>query len=261
MNKIIIVTTLFLISFISLAQVSENREVANFSKLKASNGIQVLYTISNTNSIIVETDDQEKMKYIKTEVVGETLKLYVENDDYSQKSRKNEKRTWTNNIKFKVLKITVSGPNLDEIKASSSAYVKIQNVNKSKSILLTMSSSATLKGNFETEMATVDASSSGTFSGDIAANNIAIETSSSSDVTVEGKADNITVKASSSGDCNAKELKAENATVMASSSASISVFASNSVTAKASSSGSISFYGNPTNVSKEMSSSGSVSKK
>lgn len=261
MNKIILTTIVFLISLMSSAQVSENREVADFSKLKVSNSIQVLYTISSTKSVTVETDDQEKMKYIKTEVVGETLKLYIETDDYNQKGKKNKKRNWNNGLKFKVLKITVSGPNLTEIKASSSAYVKIQNVNNSKNILLTVSSSATIKGNFESEILSVDASSSGTFSGDIVAKNITVETSSSSTVFMEGKANNITVKASSSGDCNAKGLKAENATATASSSASISVYASNSLTAKASSSGSVSFYGNPTNVSKEMSSSGSVTKR
>jgi hypothetical protein len=261
MNKIIVATTFFLISLISFSQVTENRTVADFSKLKVSNSIQVFYTISDTKSVTVETDDQEKMKYIKAEVASETLKLYLETDDYNQKNKKNKKRNWNNGLKFKVLKITVSGPNLTEIKASSSANVKIQNVNKSKNILLTVSSSATIKGNFESEIVTDDTSSSGTFSGDIVAKNVAIETSSSSDVTVEGKAENLTAKASSSGDCNLKELKVENATVMASSSASISVYVSNAITAKASSSGSVSFYGNPTNVSKEMSSSGSVTKR
>lgn len=51
MIKIIVSITTFLISLISLGQVSENREVSDFSKLQASNNIDVFYIVSDKISI------------------------------------------------------------------------------------------------------------------------------------------------------------------------------------------------------------------
>lgn len=257
MIKFILFATLFFTSLIT-AQVTENREVADFSKLKASSAIEVFYTVSNTKSVKVETDDVAKMQYIKTEVDGETLKLYIESTGNSKKSKK---KKWNNGISFKVLKITISGPNLNEIKASSSAFVKMQSLNKSDDLQISVSSSGTIKGNFECNTLNIQASSSGDFIADVVAKSATVTSSSSSTVTLEGKATDLNCSASSSGDCNLKEFKVENAIASASSSGSITVNTSKSIEAKASSSGSISFYGNPANVSKEMSSSGSISKK
>ena len=254
MIKFILFVTLFFTGLIT-AQVTENREVADFSKLKASSGIQVFYTVSNTKSVKVETDDVAKMQYIKTEVDGETLKLYIEN------TGKSKNKKWNNGISFKVLKITISGPNLNEIKASSSAFIKIQSWNKTDDLQISVSSSGTIKGNFECNTVNIQASSSGEFIANVVAKATTVASSSSSTVTLEGKSTDLNCSASSSGDCNLKEFKVENAIASASSSGSITVNTSKSIEAKASSSGSISFFGNPTNVSKEMSSSGSISKK
>ena len=265
MNKITIFCIL-LITELLTAQVSESRVVADFSKLKVSSGIEVFYTISNVISVKVETDDLDKMQYIKTEAVGGVLKLYIDTDKKTTlKERKNSKRTrnnrWINGIAFDVLKITVSGPNLSEIKASSSAFLKIENLNTSDDLDIAVSSSATIKGTFKCNSVSIDASSSGEFLGKVDAKSTRIESSSSSSLRVEGKSVELNVKASSSGECNLEGFKVENALVLASSSASVTVYTSKSIEAKASSSGSVSFYGNPTNVSKEMSSSGSVNKR
>ncbi len=269
MNKFIIFTTLLFTGFLT-AQISENREVAGFSKLKVSSSIAVSYTISDQINVKVETDDAEKMKLIKTEIVNGTLILSVDTEDYKKNKNKakNKKKdrnrsnvSFINGVDFQVLKITISGPNLEAIKASSSAFVKMQNVNKSDNLDIAVSSSGTIKGNFECNSLNIQASSSGEFVAEVAAKSAIIESSSSSTVTLEGKASNLNVKVSSSGDCNLQEFRVENAIVSASSSGSVNVHTSKSIEAKASSSGSISFYGNPTNVSKEMSSSGSVTKR
>lgn len=268
MNKFIILVTVFFTGLLN-AQVSENRVIAEFSKLKVSSGIEVFYTISDVKSVKVEADDLDKMQYIKTEVIGETLKLYIDTDkkSKSKKGKKSERlkkvnnNRWINGIAFDVLRITVSGPNLNEIKASSSAFLKMENVNISDNLDVAVSSSGSIKGNFECKTVKIDASSSGEFLGEVMANSAMIESSSSSMVTLEGKAVDLNVKSSSSSECNLKEFRVENAAVLVSSSADVTVYASKSIEAKASSSGSVSFYGNPTNVIKEMSSSGSVSKK
>lgn len=264
MNKFILFITLFLTGLLT-AQVSENRTVSNFSKLKASAGIDIFYTISDKISITVETDDSEKMKLIKTEVENGTLVLSIDTKDYKAKKTKKRKNnsniSFINGVRFDVLKITVSGPNLTDIRASSSAKIQLQNVNTSPNLDIKVSSSGKIVGTFETNNANIEASSSGDFGANINATTIEIKASSSGDVVLKGKGKNLILKASSSSDCNLKNLEVEQATIEASSSASVVVTVTISLEAKASSSAAISFYGNPTNISKEVSSSGSVTKK
>ncbi|MFT5754291.1 MAG: hypothetical protein ACI924_001522 [Flavobacterium sp.] len=270
MTKIILAITFFLVSIIALAQVSENREVSNFSKLQASNAIEVFYTISNTKSILVETDDIENLKCIKTEVENGTLKLYVDTKEYVKKNKSEVKKakrskgstiSFINGVEFTVLKITVSGPNLEEIKASSSADIKIVNTNTSTDLNITVSSSGSISGNFNCSNLFIETSSSGEFSSNLNANTVEIESSSSSNVNLSGKATEIFVKASSSSSCDLKDFTVETAIIKASSSAGVSIKVTKSIDAKASSSASIVYYGSASQVSKEESSSGSVSKK
>ena len=205
------------------------------------------------------------MKYVKTEVEGETLNIYVEqNADNLAKSKKKKNkvfRNWVNGTEFNVLKVTISGPNLNDIKVSSSAKVEVLNLNKSNIMQIAVSSSGYIKGNFECNTIDIIGSSSGQILANVFAKMASVATSSSSIVTLQGNGIDLNAKASSSGYCNLKEFKVENATISASSSGLIKVYSSKSLEAQASSSGSISFYGNPANVSKEESSSGSVTKK
>lgn len=261
MTKVITTATAFLMSLIGFSQVSESRTVSDFSKLKASQSIQVHYTVSNTVSLKVETDDHEKLKFIKTDVENGTLKVFIDTSSDTNQRSKRKNRNYNNGVHFKTLKAYVSGPALQSFKASSSADIKVENLNTSENIDLAVSSSASISGKFSGGNITIDASSSGDFKGEITAKNVTIETSSSSDVALSGKATDVTVKSSSSSECDAKSLLAENVTAMASSSADIDVYASKSLNAKASSSGDINFYGNPAQVTKDQSSSGSVTKK
>lgn len=258
MNKFIVFVTVFFTSLLS-AQITESREVADFSKLKVSQSIEVFYTISNTKSLKIEADLKENLAFVKTEVENGTLKVFIDNSGNS--AGKKSKKRWNNNISYKYIKVTISGPHLSEIKASSSASVKIVNANKSQYLDIAVSSSGSISGNFTCENATIVASSSGTFEGELEARNTSMEASSSGTVELKGSATHLDCKASSSGECNLKDFKVENATVSGSSSATVAVHVSKALTAKASSSADIIYFGNPANVTKEASSSGSVSKK
>lgn len=63
---------------------TEKREVSGFSKIDASGAISVEIVIQNDFSVEVEADDN-LLQYIKTEVSGDTLKIYSE----GRLSRKN----------------------------------------------------------------------------------------------------------------------------------------------------------------------------
>lgn len=261
MNKIILTVTVFIVNLAVFAQVSENRTVSDFSKLKASQGVQIFYTVSTTNSVRVETDDNERLQMIKTEVDGETLKIFVETDRKQKLTSKKGKKKNINGVSFNVINVYVSGKSLNEIKASSSANIKIQNMNKTDKLEIASSSSAKISGNFECADFKANVSSSGDVKGKLSAKSVYVEVSSSGDIILEGKAISLEVKASSSGDCNLKELTVEDAKVKASSSADVTITVTKSLTAVASSSADINYYGNPSQINKETSSSGSVSRK
>lgn len=254
MLKTIITSIAFLSSLAAFSQVSETRAVNDFTKLKASTSVKVFYTISDTKSVKVETDDNEKLKYIKTEVANGTLEIFVDSGDGNYNKR-------NKGLRFKTLNVYVSGPSLTSVKSSSSSKIKIENLNSAKEIEVKVSSSGSISGKFECSLINIDASSSGDFKAQLEAKTVEVETSSSSDVDLSGTTVNLKIKSSSSSSCNANTLKAENVTAEASSSADIDVYASNSINAKASSSADINYYGNPAKVEADKSSSGSVNKK
>lgn len=260
MTKLVATAAAVLMSLIAFSQVSENRNVTDFSKLKASAGIQVSYTVSDTKSVKVETDDQEKLQFIKTEVENGTLKIFVDTGNGNYKGSKKGNRT-VNGVRFKTLKATVSGPSLESVKASSSAEIKIENLNSANDIHIAVSSSGRISGKFNCDEMDIDASSSGDFKGQIDAKNMKVETSSSADVDLSGKTIKLTVKSSSSSSCDADKLTAEDVVATASSSADINLYVTKSLDAKASSSASIDYSGNPSQVTADKNSSGSVNKK
>ena len=260
MSKVIVTITAFLLGLVAFSQVSEKRTVGDFSKLKASHGIEVFYTISTTNSIKVETDDNERLQMIKTEVENGTLKV-VETKNKNGYNSKSSKGYNIDGVNFKILKVYISGPSLTSYKASSSADINIEGENVTNSVAVEVSSSGSVSGKFTADKVTLDASSSGDFKGNVQAVNVTIEANSSSDVVISGKAEALDIKASSSSSCDAKDLLANTVFASASSSADIKVFASKVLTAKASSSADIVYYGNPAQVTEDESSSGSIKAK
>lgn len=261
MSKIIISTVTFLISLVAFGQVSENRTVAEFSKLKASQGIEVFYTVSTTQSVKVETDDDQRLQYIKTKVEGETLTIFVDTENTKNpKSKKGNNRT-IDGVSFNTLKVYVTGKALTNIKASSSASIQIQNLNATEKVEITASSSGSISGTFDCSDIKADVSSSGEVKGKLNAKTVQVAASSSGDVTLDGKATELEIKASSSGSCNLKGLTVEKAIVKASSSAEVTLTVTKSLDAVASSSADVNYYGNPFQVNTDNSSSGSVNKR
>ena len=93
------------------------------------------------------------------------------------------------------------------------------------------------------------------------ADKIETKVSSAGEVTLSGTATTAEIEASSSGDVKAKELDVINAYVSASSAGNIEFTVLETLEAKASSYGEIWYYGNPSRVSTETSSSGKITKK
>ncbi|MFV0530399.1 MAG: head GIN domain-containing protein [Flavobacteriales bacterium] len=261
MKKIIFFTVIFLVSFITKAQVSEDRTVNHFSKLKASTSVDVFYTLSDQKSIKVTTDDNEKLQLIKTKVDDGTLKIYVDTDSYKRKNKKKSNQNMVNNVSFKVLKVEISGPALESFETTSSAEIKINGINTTHDLAIKCSSSGSISGSFKSRNMIINTSSSSDFIADINTENATIETSSSSDIELKGYVNNLVLDCSSSSDCDLKGLKAKNAKIKASSSSDVIITVVNELEAHASSSAEINYYGNPSIVKVKESSSGKVTNK
>jgi hypothetical protein len=196
---------------------------ADFSGIKVSTGIDLFIRQGSTNAITVEADENLH-DLIITEVKEGILKIYTDKNIWKSKARK----------------VYVTIENLTLLKASSGSNVKSESVINTNEIY-------------------IDASSGASIDIEVVAKSAVTEASSGSDVKIKGTTINHTARASSGSSINAYKLKSTNANASASSGASINIYASKNMDAKASSGGVIDYTGNPTKISKEASSGGSIS--
>ncbi len=216
---------------INLAGISGNRNVTkenrkvnnNFTKIKASNGLDVYVTQGKKASVTVEADENLQ-EIILTEVINGVLKIHTDKNIRRAKSKK----------------IIVIVPSLEGITATSGADVVSENTIKSSIFEANASSGANLK----LDLAVTDVSSS---------------SSSGADIRLSGTAESYNASASSGSSTKAYNLIAKEVTVRASSGANIDVHATEKIDAKATSGGDIDYKGNPKRVRQKDSSGGSVS--
>lgn len=196
---------------------------ATFSKVKATEGLNVYLTQSTNNSVKVQADDNLQ-DLIVTEIKDDVLYIHTK-ETIGKASAK---------------KVLVNFISLNSIASNSGADVYSTNKIKSDNLKL----SATSGSDMEL---------------DLDSHTITCSTSSGADIIVSGKANSITADASSGSSINALRLTTQNCTVSASSGADIDVNCLTAITAKATSGADISYSGSPEQVSKSKNSSGSVS--
>lgn len=257
------------------AQVKETRQVSDFDRVKASQGIRVEFTYGEPKSVVVDAEDQELLSRVKTEVNADgRLSVYIE----SKEKRKRNKIVYMGSNGKSVV-VTIHNPKLEGVQVSSSARFNLLNEAKAKQFSLTASSSGRYEGAVvKTDDLTVEGSSSGKVVGGFtvmnsaslsASSSASVEVSltskkasfgvsSSGKISVDGKAEEVTASASSSGNIRAREFATKLLDARASSSGSMIFAVSNEVIGKASSSGRIQYVGNIEKVNVSTSSSGSV---
>ncbi len=204
--------------------VTEERSVADFTKVKGAAGIDVYLTEGTENKVTVEADEN-LMELIETEVEGGKLRI----------------RAIQNIGRAKAKKVHVTYVNLSSIEASSGADVIGNSVIKSETLNLDASSGADLEL-------------------EILSSEVFAETSSGSDMKLSGKATTLRAKASSGSDLDARELLVATCNADASSGADIKVNVKDQLTAEASSGGDVHYYGDPAAVTNKGSRSGGVHK-
>lgn len=195
-----------------------------FTKIKASEGLDVYLTKSTLTAVNVQADENIQ-DFIITEIKDGVLHIHT-SEAVGKASAK---------------KVLVNFTYLDEVSSSSGAEIHTTNF-------------------IITDNIVVKASSGSDQALAIKATTIECSTSSGAQIKLKGSAKTITAKASSGGNINANKLLAENCNTKASSGSDIDVNCKNAITAKASSGASISYSGNPSTVNKSNSSAASISK-
>lgn len=205
--------------------ISEDRTInSDFEVIKVQQGINIYLTQGNSTDMNVEADENI-MDLLITEVKNNELKVYFDKNVYRAKARN--------------VYLTVNS--ISKIKTSSGASVKSENTLQVNSLVLDSSSGSSMKIY-------------------VNANEVTCESSSGADIDIFGKTETFSAKASSGSSIDADELEAVNVYAKVSSGANIDVNVSGELTAKASSGGDIDYEGNPTDVNKDTSSGGSVSR-
>jgi len=139
------------------AQVTENRNVAEFSKVEVAHGIELIYTEKTAPSLEIQTNNEATLKNIMTEVRGETLKIYL--------------KKGTEIPSNETVKVYVSAQDVTALEAHSKAKITIIDQLNASDLKIVLDSEATLTGNIKTLGKTKIFATSGTvFNGKIETN-------------------------------------------------------------------------------------------
>ncbi|WP_445734180.1 head GIN domain-containing protein [Mariniflexile sp.] len=195
-----------------------------FTAIKATEGLDVYVTQSDTESVSVEADENLQ-ELIITEVIDGVLKIHTKKNIGRCKSKK----------------VMVSFKDVSGITATSGSDVFSTNTITAESLELETTSGGAM--NLDVNTVTLNCIST-----------------SGSDLKLSGKTIKLTAEATSGSDIKAADLIAESSHVKATSGADITVNTSKELTAKASSGGDIKYLGNPEVVNKNDSASGSIKK-
>lgn len=196
-----------------------------FIAIEATEGLDVYLTQSSNESISVEADSNLHAIII-TEVVDNVLKIHTKENIGSCKSKK----------------VMISFKDVSRITSTSGSDVYSTNTITAENLELNSTSGSDMK--LDVNTATLNC-----------------KTTSGSDLKLSGNTIKLTAEATSGSDIKAANLITELSHVKATSGANITVYTSKELTANATSGGDIKYLGNPSIVSKNDNSLGSIKKK
>ena len=236
------VTSLNPVSSIKSAnvQIGSVRNVPAFNGIETSSGVDVEFTQSPTQSVVVKVEP-EKQQYVITEVENGVLKIFVRNKGVK-------------NLNFNSLKVIVSGPKLSKLITKSGSIFKAVNQINETTFVASCSSGSQVSGSFKISTNTaLDVSSGVSVKMNLETKSLALEASSGSSIKLSGKADSGVYSASSGSSISAGDFVTKSAVVDASSGASVKINTTESLTASATSAASVQYRGNPSKVTKSAS--------
>jgi hypothetical protein len=206
--------------------VIENRVITKpFTTIKATEGLDVYLTQSNTEDVIVEADENLQ-DLILTEVENGILKIHTKKNIGHASSKK----------------IRVSFKDISSIISTSGSHIKSTNTITVENLELNSTSGSDMKLDVKTAV-------------------LNCKSTSGSAMRISGTTIQLNAEATSGSDLKAGDLFAKSSEVKATSGADITVNTSKELIANANSGGHVNYYGNPEKVKKSNNPSGSVKQK
>lgn len=222
------------------SNVGSERNVPAFSGIETSSGVDVEFTQSPKQSVVVKVEP-EKQQYVITEVENGILKIFVRNNGVK-------------NLNFNSLKVIVSGPKLSKLITKSGSIFKAVNQINETTFAASCSSGSQVSGSFKISTNTaLDVSSGVSVKMNLETKSLALEASSGSSIKLSGKAESGVYSASSGSSISAGDFVTSSAVVDASSGSSVKINTTESLTASATSAASVQYKGNPSRVTKSAS--------
>ena len=211
----------------ALAQEKETRDVGSFSSISLSISADVYLTQGNDTKVVIEAE-QKILDLIRTEVVGDNLKIKLKTGKWYIRSNKQ-------------IKIYVSTPDVEGLFLSGSGNIKAETQIKTESLDFAISGSGNI---------VID---------DLVVSDIEGHISGSGDIDLSGSktAETLEISISGSGDLFADNLKVNSVEIRISGSGTCKVFAVSELEVSVSGSGSVYYKGNPM-VNAKVSGSGKV---
>ena len=204
--------------------ISKDRNISNFTKVEVRKGLDCEIVQSNTFRVVVEADDNLQ-DGITTQLENGTLVITSKYNRYK-------------NVKSKTVKVFM--PTVDYLGSSGGANLKTIGAIKANDIHLKSSSGSSLNAEIESEKVT-------------------LESSSGSTLEASGKAISLNTLSSSGSTIDAKRLLANEVRSQCSSGSNAEVNPILVLNAQASSGSSIRYENTPKQISKQVSSGGSIS--
>lgn len=197
MTKLIIMFTMIITGMMCKAQVSESRNISNFSRIEVSNGIEVFYQQSDqAGTIRVESTSEEALRSVKTESNNGILKVYNTNQEIASHPK---------------IKIFVTSNDLQSIKANSKARIVFQKTTHFSDMTISLSNGAYFNGRIvaATRIELI-ADAASEFNGRIETQKFVGNFKNKSRINLSGTALEATITSTNRSQCNAKNFLVEN---------------------------------------------------
>lgn len=208
-------------------EVSEKRSTLEYDVISIT-GPMDMNLVAGKEGDLTLTGEENLLTYIKTELDGNTLKIFVEKK-ISLRPSNNKK-----------LIITVPFDKISKVSLAGSGDI--------------MGKDAITGDSFDVRLA-----GSGDVTLNVNTTNLETAIAGSGNITINGKATNLEAKISGSGDIKCENVISENATASISGSGDIKVNCSKKLVGRISGSGDIRYKGKPESVDKKVNGSGEIS--
>lgn len=236
MKQLIIAAAAGLITLAANAQVNEDRKAYDVTKIDIKDGIEVVFTQSDTLALKVEAGTAQNLNSIATEYDGHTLRIYIKEQE------NNSTATYTQ------ARVYVAQKNVTVFKAAGAAVIKLPKDTKFDQISINLASGSTFIGHIQAAgSCSIKAAGGAGFRGKVMTYSFKGDATNGGYIKLMGEANTASIY-SSGGSVQAGKFVCNKADVLAKNASSVFISAGASIKADADSSSSITYYGDPAKI-------------